>query len=89
MARLLAAKAITILAHARIHILIAHSGGLIGKMSFVKRAEKAEAQAREYAVQRKKEQERAAADEALRRDMRRTIEIVEKMTDSMYRCTTR
>lgn len=53
------------------------------------RAEKAEAQAREYAAQRKKEQERAAADEALRRDMRRTIEIVEKMTDSMYRCTTR
>lgn len=53
------------------------------------RAEKAEAQAREYAVQRKKEQERAAADEALRRDMRWTIEIVEKMTDSMYRCTTR
>lgn len=53
------------------------------------RAEKAEAQARECAVQRKKEQERAAADEALRRDMRRTIEIVEKMTDSMYRCTTR
>ena len=53
------------------------------------RAEKAEAQAREYAVQRKKEQERAAADEALRRDMRRTIEIVEKMTDSMYRCAAR
>lgn len=53
------------------------------------RAEKAEAQVREYAVQRKKEQERAAADEALRRDMRRTIEIVEKMTDSMYRCATR
>ena len=53
------------------------------------RAEKAEAQARESAVQRKKEQERAAADEALRRDMRRTIEIVEKMTDSMYRCAAR
>ena len=53
------------------------------------RAEKAEAQAREYAVQRQKEQERAAADEALRRDMRRTIEIVEKMTDSMGRCVTR
>ena len=39
--------------------------------------------------QNRRLQERAAADEALRRDMRRTIEIVEKMTDSMYRCTTR
>ncbi len=50
------------------------------------RAEKAEAQTRENAVRRQKEQERAAADEALRQEMRRTIELVEKMADSMERC---